>query len=163
MKNNNTKNACASICSVGACLTSFGCANAAVIFDSYDAAGTFHATDNLVAASVYEDFMTNTVRLAVQFRVNCSDFALDSITLPISVQKNVADNVLRVRLAQDAGGAPGATVEVLSLNQGIWPAFTNPFTNQTTLLSAAHPILSEGSDYWIVTEPTAFRRDSTHT
>jgi len=75
--------------------------------------------------------------------------------LPISVAKSgTSDDVLRVRLTGDAGGAPGATLEILSENQG-WPPFANPFTTATTLSSTSHPTLAEGASYWIVTEPTA--------
>jgi hypothetical protein len=46
-------------------------------------------------------------------------------------------------------------LEVLSENQNIWPTGTNPFSTTTTLTSTAHPLLSQGSSYWIVTELTS--------
>jgi hypothetical protein len=67
----------------------------------------------------------------------------------------VPDNVLNVRLTEDAGGVPGETLEVLSLNEDIWPALSSPFTNRTTLSSSVHPVLLPGRSYWIVVEPTA--------
>jgi hypothetical protein len=62
---------------------------------------------------------------------------------------------LRVRLTEDAGGVPGATLEVLSENEAIWPAYSNPFTTTTTLTSQSQPLLLDGASYWLVTEPTA--------
>src|SRR5262245_29829652 len=41
------------------------------------------------------------------------------------------------RLTADAAGAPGATIEILSENQGIWPNAANPFTTTTTLASTS--------------------------
>ena len=131
-------------------------AAATVVFDNFDAGGTFHPSNNLVAVNVslFGPPVT-TQRLAVRFTVSGNDYHLNSITLPISIQKNVATDLVRVRLAADNGGEPGATIEVLSENQNIWPAFNNPFTTTTTLTSVAQPILGNGATYWIVTEPTA--------
>ncbi|MCC6323066.1 MAG: hypothetical protein IT438_16710 [Phycisphaerales bacterium] len=128
-------------------------ARADVVFDNFDAGGGFHPQSNLVAAAANSSSTTN--RLAVQFQVGTggAGFTLDSITLPIS-QSAGAPNVLRVRLAADAGGTPptpGATIEVLSLNQPV-PPFSNPFTTTTTFNSVTHPLLSAGVRYWIVTE-----------
>lgn len=57
-----------------------------------------------------------------------------------------------VRIVADDAGHPGATIEVLSENQNIWPPSTNVTT--TTLFSVAHPLLQGGASYWIVTEPS---------
>jgi hypothetical protein len=132
--------------------------SAGVIHDSFDAGGTFDPQNNLGAALA--NIMlpaTNALRAAAQFTVGCDDFHLASVTLPISVSKyGTTADLLRVRITGDAGGMPGATLEVLSQNQTNWPAISNPFTNKTTLFSLTTPLLSQGSNYWIVTEPTAF-------
>ncbi len=131
--------------------------SAAVIHDSFDAGETFDPQQNFGAAFASTLFATNAIRAAARFTVGCDDFHLSSITLPIAVSKTgTTADLLRVRLTEDAGGAPGPTLEVLSQNQPNWPDFSNPFTNKTTLLSAAAPLLNHGSSYWIVTEPTAF-------
>lgn len=133
-----------------------GLASADVIIDTFDAGGGFHGANHITTARVIVGGTADSsVRRAVQFTVTGDDFTLDSITLPISLQRNVADNILRVRLTGDSGGAPGATIEVLSENEDIWPAFSNPFTTTTTLNSSANPVLSDGASYWIVTEPTS--------
>jgi hypothetical protein len=85
--------------------------------------------------------------------VSGTDFTLNSVTLPVSQATGSASN-LRVRIASDAAGIPGATLEVLSENEG-WPPFSNPFTTTTTLSSTLAPVLSAGTTYWIVTEPTS--------
>jgi formylglycine-generating enzyme required for sulfatase activity len=133
-------------------------ARAAVVFDNFDGGGGFHAEFNSVAAEVFipDPFFPHTVRAAARFTVSGGPYTLDSITLPISVSKfGTSDNILRVRLTADASGAPGATLEILSENQGVWPNLANPFTTTTTLTSTSHPTLANGSSYWIVTEPTA--------
>ena len=135
-----------------------GEARADVVFDNFDAGGGFHAQNNLVAArAVFAPITAN--RLAVRFQVSVSSpgFTLDSITLPISQQNTGgAGNFLRVRLASDIGDgtAPGATIEVLSLNQPM-PQFANPFTATTTMNSVTHPRLTAGVRCWIVTELSA--------
>lgn len=142
---------------VGAFLAFLATTQAAIIFNTFGPSGGFDPIDYLAAAATFNlDPDTNSIRLAVQFPVGCNDYILNSITLPISVQKyGTTTNILRVRLTLDAGGTPGTTVEVLSVNQGVWSTLSNPFTNTTILNSTAHPVLSGGSNYWIVTEPTA--------
>lgn len=125
---------------------------AEVIFDSFDTDGTFSKTGWSGGAG----WNGNTgYRTAVQFPVTGGDCVLDSVTLPVSRYKIDSwpwPEVLRVRLAQDAGDAPGTTVEILSLNQDIWPEWSNPFSTVTTLPSASRPLLTQGSKYWIVLE-----------
>ena len=132
-------------------------AEATVVFDNFDAGGGFHPQSNSGAASdINNGFTRFILRAAAEFPVTGNSFSLDSITLPISrSSSNVAGDYLRVRLTADNAGAPGATLEVLSQNQNIWPAFSNPFTTTTTLTSAIHPLLSAGNNYWIVTELTS--------
>lgn len=82
---------------------------------------------------------------------------MSSITLPVSFQCSFGpDDTLRGRLTGDDAGAPGTTLEVLSQNQDIWPLFSGSFTTTTTLPSTSHPLLLDGSSYWIVTELTPF-------
>jgi hypothetical protein len=132
-----------------------------VVFDSFDPGETFNPQNNLGAAFARNFPGTNALRAAARFTVTGKDVYLSSITLPISVALyNTTTNVLRVRITTDSGGMPGTTLEVLSQNQGIWPVITNPFTNKTTLVSAKWPHLFQGSNYWIVTEPTAFPTNS---
>jgi hypothetical protein len=128
----------------------------AVVIDTFDEGGGFHPQFNIVAADVIQEVSySSALRMAVQFPVAGDDFIFNSVTLPISVQKNVPDHILRIRLTEDDGGVPGETIEVLSLNEDIWPDFSNPFTNRTTLSSSVNPVLSMGRSYWIVVEPTA--------
>ena len=137
-------------------------ARAEVIFSNFDADGGFHDQDNTVAASVNSDVVFGeftATRLAVQFTVTNGTSILDSITLPISEQNATPENVLRIRLTEDAAGFPGATLEVLSENEDIWPQFSNPFSATTTLFSSTHPILLNGATYWIVAEPTSGNPD----
>jgi len=91
------------------------------------------------------------LRAAASFSVN-QDITLESVTLPIS--EGSPEPRLRVRLAEDAGGAPGLTLEVLSENEGVWPTIANPFSTTTTLASTVKPDLLQGVTYWLVTEPT---------
>src|SRR5437870_592075 len=89
--------------------------DAAVIFDNFDVGGGFHPTDNIVAASAHRSGgSASAVRAAAKFSVMGGDYSLDSVTLPIS--ETASSHVLRVRIATDAGGAPGTTLEVLSEN-----------------------------------------------
>jgi len=130
-----------------------------VVFDSFDPGGGFHPQNNLVAADAYADIFPPlfSTRAAAQFTVSGGSFDLSYVTLPISVQgypSGINDDVLRVRLTEDAAGAPGVTMEVLSADQSIWPTFSNPFTTTTTLSSTLHPTLHDGSKYWVVTELT---------
>jgi hypothetical protein len=132
-------------------------ANADAVVDRFDAGGTFHPTDNLAAIKIRKDPFgppLHAIRAAAQFTVSGGDFTLSSVTLPISVQNSPSGDFLRVRVTSDSDGAPGATLEVLSESQGVWPQFANPFTTTTTLASATHPPLLDGQSYWIVTEPT---------
>ena len=130
-------------------------ARADTVFDNFDPGETFDPNDNLVAAEVFQESPLNVaIRAAAQFTVSGGTFTLDSVTLPIAVDESLGANILRVRLTQDAGGVPGATIETLSEDQS-WPALSVPFTTKTTLSSSIHPLLSNGSQYWIVTEPTA--------
>lgn len=125
---------------------------AEVIFDSFDTDGTFSEEDWAGGAGWTG---SQGYRTAVQFPVTAGDCLLDAVTLPVSRYKIDSwphPGVLRVRLARDAGGAPGTTVEILSLNQDIWPEWSNPFSTVTTLPSASRPFLSQGSKYWIVLE-----------
>lgn len=132
-------------------------ASATVVFDSFDAGVTFHPADNLVAATVSRSNggPIESTRLAAHFTVTGGNYALTSITVPISEQKDVPDDIHRLRITTDVGGSPGATLEVLSENQGVWPTITNPFTTATTLLSTTHPVLLDGASYWVVSEPTS--------
>src|SRR5262245_44678569 len=134
-------------------LLQFVSAGATVIFDSFAPGGGFHPQENSGAAfSMLDDpFPPTGIRAAARFTVTGGSSQLTSITLPISVQRNTGMNILRVRLAADNGGVPGTTLEVLSENQDIWPTLTNPFTTTTTLNSVTHPMLLNGSSYWIVT------------
>ena len=109
---------------------------------------------------IFHDTMTDAIaptgtRLAVRFTVTGGSYALTSVKVPISEQKDVPDDVHRVRLTTDVAGSPGTTLEVLSENQGIWPTISSPFTTATTLSSASHPLLLDGAAYWIVSEPTS--------
>jgi len=139
------------------CLALFSTVRGDIIFDNFDEGGGFHPQDNLVAASAsINPPFTVTIRAAVQFTVAGRDFTLNSIILPISVDKSqTAPDVFKVRLTEDNGGVPGTTVEVLSSNGSQWPAVANPFTTITTLTSSGHPLLLLGRSYWIVTELTA--------
>ena len=132
-------------------------ARADVIFDNFDPGGGFDPVSSWNAAYVQDTTLSGyaSLRAGVRFTVSGGSFTLDSITLPISLQRDVADNILRVRLADDGGGMPGATLEVLSENQDIWPPPANPFVTTITLTSSLHPLLNDGATYWIVTEPTA--------
>ena len=126
------------------------------VFDNFDPGGGFHTSNSLVAATAfYNFFFTLSARAAARFTVTGGPYRLDSITLPIGFQGAVTAPVLRVRLTEDAGGAPGTTLEVLSENEDIWPSFVAPFDATTTLVSTANPQLVDGASYWIVTEPTA--------
>ena len=123
-----------------------------VVFTSFDAGGGFSPQSNVFAASADPAPINATVRAGAQFLVGGSGFTLDSVTLPISQQNSSGlGNFLRVRLAAESGGAPGATIEVLSLNQPV-PQFANPFVATTTFNSTSHPRLTAGVRYWIVTE-----------
>jgi len=133
-------------------------AHADVVVNTFDTGDTFHPQFNLVAAAAIihpiPPFTTTVIRAAVRFQVGCSAHTLDSIRLPLSQQNAVPQNFLRVRLAADSGGAPGATIETLSENLPM-PQITNPFSTVTTFTSVAHPILEAATAYWIVTELTA--------
>jgi hypothetical protein len=145
--------------------TTFSASCAVVIYDSFDPGGSFHPQYYLDAARAssvdFQPLGEVALRVAARFTVMGKDYYLSSVTLPISVQQSgTTTNVLRVRLTTDDDGMPGTTLEVLSQNQGIWPVIADPFTNKTTLVSATWPRLFQGSNYWIVTEPTAFPTNS---
>ena len=131
-----------------------GPGQAATLFDSFEPGGSFHPQYNIVAADGHTDDFgrSSATRFAVRFTVTDTS-RLTSITMPISYQGDTPAT-LRVRLAENAGGYPGTTLEVLSENQS-WPAFANPFTTKTTLTSVARPVLHAGASYWIVTELTS--------
>lgn len=135
----------------------FSPVQASIVFDTFDVGGGFHTQDNTVAAAaVYSPrFGLSAVRLAAQFRITGGDFNFSSITFPISFQGNGPDSALRVSLAENNAGLPGAVIEILSENQTIWPAFENPFTTTSTLTSSTTPTLFNGSSYWIITELTS--------
>ncbi len=144
------------------CLALFSTVRGDIIFDNFDEGGGFHPQSNSGAASAsINPPFTFASRAAVQFTVTGRDFTLNSITLPISVDKAQAEpDVFQVRLTEDNGGVPGTTVEVLSSNGSQWPALANPFTTATTLTSSGHPVLLQGRSYWIVTELTALPAQS---
>ncbi len=94
-------------------------------------------------------------RTAARFTVEgAQDYPLISLTVPIAYFGR--PGVLRVSIAADADGLPGATLEVLSENEFIWPAWdsTRPIP-ATTLRSATRPVLNAGGTYWVVVELTA--------
>jgi len=136
---------------LGAAATCIAPARANVIVDHFHPDSTFSPTNNVVAASATNlsgNFVG--VRAAAKFTVTGSDYHLLSVTLPLSYQKNAA-GLLRIRLTEDAGNAPGNTVEVLA--DSILPRpFANPFTGTIVLRSSGHPYLVNGASYWIVTE-----------
>jgi len=124
-----------------------------VVFSSFDSSGGFSSQNNVVAADEYPSPPPGlTLRAAAQFTVSGGNYNLSAVTLPISFEGNGGQGHLTVLLAADSGGTPGATVEVLSKDESIWPAIANPFLTGTTLKSAIHPLLSNGASYWIVTE-----------
>jgi hypothetical protein len=145
------------MCRIGICLLWASTIRAGVIFDNFDEGGGFHPQYYSGAASAMIDPMfTFTSRAAAQFTVTGRDSTLNSITLPVSVDKaSGAPNVFQVRLTEDNGGVPGTTIEVISSSDTQWPPSANPFTTTTTLTSTGHPVLLQGRSYWIVTELTA--------
>lgn len=133
--------------------------SAEVVFDNFDPGGGFHASNNIVGADctrlLFDPFPIAD-RGAAKFTVTGGSLYLSSITLAIAVEKyNTSADLLRVRLTTDDGGVPGTTLEVLSENQAIWPAYALPFSTTTTLASIVHPQLIANADYWIVTELTS--------
>jgi hypothetical protein len=128
-------------------------ARAIVVFDNFDPNGGF-APGFFAGGARAECADGISLRTAVQFTVGGSDVLLSSITLPIGLERFLTtDHKLRVRITSDDAGHPGATIEVLSENQNIWPPSTN--VTATTLFSVAHPLLQGGASYWIVTEPSS--------
>jgi uncharacterized protein YjbI with pentapeptide repeats len=129
------------------------------IVDTFDNGGLFHPQNNVVAAfgasPPYTSGPGEAVRAAAGFTVAGGSFRLTAVTLPMSFQGPDA-GTLRVSLAEDSGGYPGAIKEVLSENALTWPTFSNPFTTKSRLLSATNPLLVDGTTYWIVTELTSF-------
>jgi hypothetical protein len=135
-------------------LTSAG-AQAAEVFNNFDSGGGFHPQFYAASAQYVPIFLdTSTLRAAAEFTVSGDNYNLDMIKLPISFQGTGKPH-LRVLLAENATNAPGATLEVLSENQPVWPGFSNPFSTVTTLNSTIHPLLTAGKSYWIVTELSA--------
>jgi hypothetical protein len=146
---------CSALTSVVLCVGTH--ARADVVFDSFDPGLTF-GQSNMVAAGALNGIVLTVNRMAVQFTAQgCggAGFTLDSVIIPIARQaSNSTSEVLRIRIAEDSGGLPGATLEVLSENQTT-AANTSPFTSATTYASAAHPRLTSGHSYWVVAELTA--------
>lgn len=89
-------------------------------------------------------------RSAARFSVTGWDYILTSVTLAIS---GYGDN-LRVRIAADDSGAPGATLDILSESQALWPN-EYPLSAATTVSSSSNPVLNNGSLYWVVLEPVS--------
>jgi hypothetical protein len=133
------------------------------VFDNFDpSGGGFHPFNSSVAATSFNIFFGSvTDRAAARFTVSGGPYRLDSITLPIGKEGVDPNPLLRVRLTEDAGLAPGATLEVLSENEDLWPAIAGAFTSTTTLTSTAGTLLEPGESYWIVTEPTAIQSQVT--
>jgi len=132
-----------------------GAARADVVFDSFDPGGGFSGQNSNLAAGALNGIVVTANRMAVQFGVCGAGYTLDSVTIPIARQANgITAELLRVRITEDASGAPGATLEVLSQNQPT-PANASPFTMATTYNSTAHPRLAGGRSYWVVAELTA--------
>ncbi len=137
-------------------------ARADEVFSNFDPDGAFHPGFNSVAASARgagSPFGARATRFAAAFHATGSDFTLDLVTLPLSqaVSAGIGD-FLVVRLAAEAPGGlgmPGATIEVLSMNQPV-PQFANPFTTTVTFNSITHPRLIAGVHYFIVTELSEF-------
>jgi hypothetical protein len=72
-----------------------------------------------------------------------ANYSLDSVSLPLLGQGSI--NVL---LAADASGHPGTTVENLG---SVIPNFT---VSIKTFDSASHSLLTSGTKYWLVVQPT---------
>jgi PEP-CTERM motif len=68
---------------------------------------------------------------------------LDSVSVPIFGQ-----GAISILIAADASGNPGATVENLG---SITPGFS---LSIQTINSTAHPVLTAGTNYWLVLQPT---------
>jgi len=144
---------------LGAALLTACGARADVLVDTFDSGGTFSPSVNLpCATATHAGSSNNSVRLAVRFQVPpCQPgYSLDSIRIPISQSfVNNTQTLLRVRIAADAGGGPGATVETVSENVAV-PTQATPFSTPTTFNSTAHPLLIPGAYYWVITELTAW-------
>jgi hypothetical protein len=114
-----------------------------VIADNFDVGGGFHPQNNSVGAAVSFQSSVISIRATVKFQVPGSSSTFFTVTLPVSFAG--ANDKLRVRITEDAAGAPGTRLEVLSNNELIWPAFANPFLSTPTLTSASNPTLAGDS------------------
>lgn len=121
------------------------------IVDTFGPGVGFDQQSFTSAASAFVDRgRLTSLRLGVRFQVGAADRRLTSVTLPISTVNFAGLNALRVRIAADAGGLPGATLEVLGQQVSV-PTFGN--IAPSVFRSQTRPVLNAGASYWIVTEP----------
>ncbi len=121
------------------------------IVDTFGPGVGFDQQSFTSAVSVFVDRARLTsLRLGVRFQVGPADRRLTSITLPISTVNFAGLNALRVRIAADAGGLPGPTLEVMGQQISV-PTIGN--IAPSVFRSQTRPVLNAGASYWIVTEP----------
>jgi hypothetical protein len=80
----------------------------------------------------------------LEFTPTGQSYTLDSIQLPLQLISG--PNIADIFLTSNAGGLPGAILESFQISG----ALTSGGNSLVTIASTSHPLLSAGSQYWVV-------------
>jgi hypothetical protein len=74
----------------------------------------------------------------------------DLSTIGVAVGFVAGTNQLTINLDADSAGAPGSVIESFTLNGAMPPFGVNSMGNLVTATSVLHPLLTAGTQYWVV-------------
>jgi hypothetical protein len=108
--------------------------------DSYQG-GSGYTVGNLGAGGGYRVY-------GFAFTVGAT--STDLGTIGVAVGFVTGTNQLTINLDADSGGSPGSVIESFTLNGAMPPFGTYSMGNLVTATSVLHPLLTAGSQYWVV-------------
>ena len=135
------------VCILAVALSSMS-ASASLIYSTFGP-GDSYSNDGSASIGGTKAFPGGFQSVANGFTVSGSDFQLGKIEVATVLGSGA--NSLDVSLAADNGGTPGAVLESFSLS-GLMTGFPGGILS---LSSTTHPLLLQGSSYWVVVEAGA--------
>lgn len=114
-------------------------------------ANTFGADDSYTQDEAFtiHNLSTDDLRLAAQFTLFGGDHTLDMLKL--AVAKRFDSGTLQVTINADSANKPGQVLESFTLTDLLLHTDRSTvFPAATTISSVTHPLLHDGSNYWVV-------------
>lgn len=119
-------------------------AHADVIFDNFGPDDGYMADTGWALSAGFPDVANSFTMVS-----GAGAYRLDSLTLVLTEAIGGVPNVVDVALMSDADGLPGATLETFTLHNAMPPGGPQLYP-PLVLPSAAHPVLTEGTRYWVM-------------